>query len=67
VLLREILGPQGTIAKESGERKEKSQKRPENCIFSGGHVEIAAKNAVSTHFWTKVLLPDDKHTLPFHK
>jgi hypothetical protein len=29
----EKLGPQGTIAKENGERKEKSQKRPEKCKF----------------------------------
>jgi hypothetical protein len=27
-------GPQGTIAKEMAERKEKSQKRPEKCEFS---------------------------------
>jgi len=26
-------GPQRTIAKENGERKEKSQKRPEKCDF----------------------------------
>jgi hypothetical protein len=27
-------GPQGTIAKEIAERKEKPQKRPEKCGFS---------------------------------
>jgi hypothetical protein len=29
-------GPKWTIAKEKGERKEKSQKRPEKCGFFGG-------------------------------
>jgi hypothetical protein len=29
----EKLGPLGTIAKLKGERKEKSQKRPEKCGF----------------------------------
>jgi hypothetical protein len=28
-IVRELLGPEWTIAKENGERKEKSQKKPE--------------------------------------
>jgi len=39
------LEPEGTIAKETQERKEKSQKRPKKRKFFGGHVEITAKNA----------------------
>src|SRR5207245_4109673 len=39
------LGPQRTIAKENGERKEKSQKRREKCGFFWMGVEIAAKTA----------------------
>jgi len=39
------LEPEGTIAKETQERKEKSQKRPEKCEFFQGGVEITAKNA----------------------
>jgi len=39
------LGPEGTIANETQERKEKSQKRPEKCEFFQGGVEITAKNA----------------------
>jgi hypothetical protein len=42
----EKLGPQGTIAKEKGERKEKSQKRLEKCGFFWRRVENTAKNAV---------------------
>jgi hypothetical protein len=38
-------GPQGTIAKEKGERKEKSQKRLEKCKFLCARVEITAKTA----------------------
>jgi hypothetical protein len=45
LFFREKLGPQGTIAKEKGERKEKSQKRLEKCKFFWRHVEIAAENA----------------------
>jgi len=41
------LGPQRTIAKENGERKEKSQKRPEKCGFFWRRVEIAVKTAVT--------------------
>src|SRR6266571_5258667 len=44
----ERLGPHRTIAKENGERKGKSQKRPEKCAFFRGHVEIPAENAVRT-------------------
>jgi hypothetical protein len=44
LFFREKLGPPRTIAKEKGERKEKSRKRPEKCVFFRGHVEIAGKN-----------------------
>jgi len=39
------LGPEGTIAKEKAERKEKSQKRLEKCEFFWPGVEITAENA----------------------
>ena len=45
------LGPEGTIAKETQERKEKSQKRLKKCEFFEGHVEITAKNAL----WRRAL------------
>jgi hypothetical protein len=38
-------GPPQTIAKELLERKLKPQKSLEKCVFFGGRVEIAAKNA----------------------
>ncbi len=38
-------GPEGTIAKETQERKEKSQKRLKKRKFFGGYVEITTKNA----------------------
>src|SRR5258708_13458528 len=50
------LGPQRTIAKENGERREKSQKRREKCGFFWMGVEIAAKTAapsVSTPRWRR--------------
>src|SRR6266705_3128156 len=45
------LEPEGTIAKETQERKEKSQKRPEKCHFFSEGVEITAKNAL----WRRAL------------
>ena len=45
LFFREKLGPPRTIAKEKGERKEKSRKRLEKCKFFGGRVEIPCKNA----------------------
>jgi hypothetical protein len=55
LFFREKLGPHRTIAKENGERKEKSQKRPEKCRFFRGDVEIPAENAGRTrarHVWS---------------
>jgi hypothetical protein len=42
------LGPQGTIAKVNGERKEKSQKRLEKCGFWGGVWKSPLKQRVAS-------------------
>lgn len=49
-IVRELLGPGRTIAKENRERKEKSQKKAGKLGFFEEDVEIPAKTAVRTRF-----------------